>query len=312
VVVLGGSYGGQRINARPKAHGPHILFRPARGAHVTLASIRVVRGSHITFRGFRVLDDTYNEQGAQRITYSYVKMRQFFIRGADHITYRYSEVGPNGSDDGMNWITAPYETQDHPRDIRLDHVRIHDFKKHNSGAHVDCIGIDDVDGLVIQSSRIWNCEHFAVIFGKDLATGRAARRVLLQNNFFDCCYSGYYSLGFGDVEGPMRIRFNSFTLGVGWLGGTVRGLVFDSNVIANNSSSNCSKATWRFNVVASGSACGGRRAITGFLLPPRDLHLRAGVAALGYGNPKSHPRFDIDGQRRPAGRRPDAGADERL
>ena len=67
VIVFGGSYGGQRITARPKAHGPKILFRPARGASVTLHSIRVVRGSYITFRGFRVVDDTYNEPGAQRI-----------------------------------------------------------------------------------------------------------------------------------------------------------------------------------------------------------------------------------------------------
>jgi len=309
VVVRGGTYGGQRISAAPKAHGPKVVFRPARGAKVTIDSIRVSHGSYIEFRGFRVVDDTYNEQGARHITYSYIKMRQFFIRGADHITYRYAEVGPNASDDGMNWITAPYGVQDHPRGIRLDHVRIHDFKKHNSGAHVDCIGIDDVDGLVIQSSRFWNCEHFSIIFGKDLETGRAARNVLIQNTFFDCCYSGYYSLGFGDVEGPMRIRFNSFTLGLGWLGGTVRGLVFDSNVISNNNSSNCSRATWRHNVVASGSACGGRLAATGFRSPPRDLHLRLGAAALNYGNPSVHPRFDIDGQRRSG--RPDAGADER-
>jgi hypothetical protein len=311
VVVFGGSYGGQRINARPKAHGPKILFRPARGASVTLNSIRVVRGSYITFRGFRVLDDTYNEPGAHRITYAWIKMRQFFIRGADHINYRHSEVGPNTSDNGMNWITAPYQRNDTPHDIVLDHVRIHDFKKHSSGAHVDCIGIDDVNGLVISNSRFWNCEHFSIIFGKDLANGRAARNVLLQNNFFDCCYSGYYSLGFGDVEGPMRIRFNSFTLGVGWLGGAVRGLVFDSNVISNNNSANCSRATWRYNVVANGSACGGRRAGTGFRSPPRDLHLRAGAAAVNYGNPRNPPRFDIDGQRRPHGRRADAGADER-
>jgi hypothetical protein len=310
VYVGGGSYGNRRFNVRPKAHGPKILFRPFPGARVTLNGIRVTRGSYMKFRGFRVNDDTFNEQGAKWITYSYVKMRQFFIRGGDHISYRYSEVGPNASDDGMNWITAPYQVQDHPTDILLDHVKIHDFKKHNSGAHVDCIGIDDVNGLVIQSSRFWNCEHFSIIFGKDLETGRAARNVLIQNTFFDCCYSGYYSLGFGDVEGPMRIRFNSLTQGVGWLGGTVRGLVFDSNVISSNSSANCSNATWRYNVVASGSACGGRRAGTGFRRPPKDLHLRVGAAAVNYGNPRVHPRRDIDGQRRPKGRRPDAGADE--
>ena len=31
-------------------------------------------------------------------------MKQFFIRGADKISYIDGEVGPNGSEDGMNWI----------------------------------------------------------------------------------------------------------------------------------------------------------------------------------------------------------------
>ena len=34
-------------------------------------------------------------------------MQQFFIRGADKISYIDGEVGPNGSEDGMNWITEP-------------------------------------------------------------------------------------------------------------------------------------------------------------------------------------------------------------
>jgi hypothetical protein len=311
VAVAGGSYPGQRINATPKRNGPKIVFRPVSGAKVTLASIRVARGSYIEFRGFRVTDDTYNEPGAQWITYRYVSMRQFFIRGGDHISYRSSNVGPNASDDGMNWISAAYQTNDAARDIRLDRVRIHGFRKHNAGAHVDCIGIDDVVGLSITNSRIWDCEHFALIFGKDASTERGARNVLIQNNFLDCCISGYYSIGLGDVGGPMRIRFNSLTLGLGWLGGSVNGVTIDSNVIANNNSANCDDAVWRFNVVASGSPCGGRRAATAFLDPPQNLHLRArSAAAVNYGNPKSYPRNDIDGQRRPKRGRPDAGADE--
>ena len=63
------------------------------------------------------------------------------------------------------------------------------------GAHVDCIGIDNVDGLVIRNSRIWNCEHFSIIFGNDLTSGSAVRNALIENNFLDCCYSGYYRSG---------------------------------------------------------------------------------------------------------------------
>jgi hypothetical protein len=212
----------------------------------------------------------------------------------------------------MNWVSAAYQTNDPATDILFDNVRIHDFSKHNSGAHIDCIGIDDVDGLVIRNSRLWNCEHFSLIFGLDASSGRAARNVLIENNFLDCCYSGYYSIGLGDVEGPMMIRFNSITLGFGWLGGTVNGVTVDSNVISGNSSANCSDATWRYNVIRSGSACGGGGLIApeGFVNPPEDLHLVAGAAAINVGNPSAYPATDIDGDPR-GGNRPDAGADER-
>lgn len=310
VEVGGGTYRGQEINGTPKTGGPSIVFRPARGAGVAVHDLKVARGSQIEFRDFTVSADTYNLPAAQHITYRRMKMRQFFIRGADHISYLDSDVGPNVSNDGMNWITAAYQTDDGASDILLDRVRIHDFKKWNSGAHVDCVGIDDVDGLTIRRSRIWNCEHFSLIFGKDLWSGRAARNVLIENSFIDCCYSGYYSIGLGDVEGPMVVRFNSMTLGLGWLGGSVRGITLNSNVIATNNQANCSKATWRHNVVRSGSPCGGLRAATGFKSPPHDLHLIPGAAAIGAGDPTSHPSTDIDGDARPKGARPDAGADE--
>jgi chitodextrinase len=312
VQVAGGSYGGQTIDQTPKANGPAVVFQPAAGASVTLSSVNIVRASYLEMRNFTVTSSTYNRQGAQWITYRGIKMRQFFIRGADHVSYYDSEVGPNVSDDGMNWITAAYQTNDGSSDILLDGVRIHDFKKWNAGAHVDCIGIDDVDGLVIRNTKIWNCEHFSLIFGKYLWSFRASRNVLLENNFFDCCYSGYYSIGLGDVEGPMMIRFNSLTLGVGWLGGSVVNTTLDSNVISNNNSGNCSNATWRYNVVASGSACGGGGVVapTSFVGPPDDLHLAAGATAINFGNPTAYPATDIDGQAR-GGNRPDAGADER-
>jgi len=312
VEVAGGSYSGQTIDQTPKTGTGTVLFRPAAGSSVVLGSITVHRAAHIEFRDFTVNSSTLNRQQAQWITYRGIKMRQFLVRSADHISYIDSEVGPNDSNDGMNWITAAYQTTDPATDVLLDNVRIHDFTKHNSGAHVDCIGIDDVDGLVIRNSRLWNCEHFSIIFGNDVESERAARNALLENNFFDCCYSGYYSLGFGDVEGPMMVRFNSMTLGMGWLGGSVVGLTFDSNVISGNSSANCSKATWRYNIVASGSACGGGGVIapTGFVGEPDDLHLTSTAAAINFGNPTTYPAADIDGQPRGANR-PDAGADER-
>jgi hypothetical protein len=316
VEVAPGHYVEQDIDAPSKPRGPNVVFRPTAGGHVTVDNLEVTNGSHIEFRDFSVPGDTYTRPGAQYITYRRITMGVFLIRGADHISYVDSNVGPNDSRDGMNWITAAYDKDDPATNILLDRVRIHDFTKHSEGSHVDCVGIDDVDGLVIRNSRIWHCEHFAIIFGNDNSTDRAARNVLLENNFLDCCVSGYYAIGFGGVDGRMLIRFNSSDQPFGWLNGTdlvPAGLVtLDSNVVDYNNPSNCSRATWRFNVVGSGSACGGGGLVgaLGFRAPPVDLHLVTRAAARGRGNPSAFPPRDIDGQLRASGRRPDAGADQ--
>ena len=41
-----------------------------------------------------------------------------------------------------------------------------------------------------------------------------------------------------------------------------------------------------------------------------DLHLKPGAAAIDSGDPAGYPAKDIDGNSRPAGAGPDAGADE--
>ena len=67
------------------------------------------------------------------------------------------------------------------------------------------------------------------------------------------------------------------------------------------------------HVSVSNTTCGStdRRAPSGFRDPARlDLRLRAGAAAIDRGDPKSFPLVDIELQRRPWGRAPDAGADE--
>jgi hypothetical protein len=317
VEVAGGGYPKQEIDSEPKAHGPNVIFQPAPGARVVAESLQVTRGSYIEFRDLTASTDTYNRPGAQHITYRRIHMRDFFVRGADHILYVDSDVGPNSDADEMNWITAAYESDDPPTDIVLDRVRIHDFKKHMDGSHVDCIGINDVDRLVIRNSRIWNCAHFAILFGDDDNSHRAVRNAILENNFIDCCDpsgGGYYSLGFGGVDGKVLIRFNSVDEGFGWLfdtGSVPNGLItVDSNIISNNNGANCERATWLYNVVARGTPCGGRRAATGFRSPPADLHLVGTAAARGAGNPKAFPARDIDGNPRLKGHRPDAGADQ--
>jgi hypothetical protein len=68
---------------------------------------------------------------------------------------------------------------------------------------------------------------------------------------------------------------------------------------------------WRHNVIQGGT-CGStdRNAPYGFMDVNNNLHLAPGAAALNAGDPASFPARDLDGQTRPQGGAPDAGADE--
>ena len=313
VEVAGGDYPDQTLDAPPKPTGPVVVFRPASGAAVRVAWINVAT-SHLEFRDMQATGGTYNRAGADDVTYRNVDMEDFFIRSASRISYIGGSVGPNDSQDYMNWITAGEGSSTGSKDILLDGVTIHDFRKHQTGSHVDCIGIDDVDGLVIRNSKIRNCEHFGMIFGSDIVTNRAARNVTIENNFIDCCGTGYYSLGFAYLEGPALVRNNSLDLGIGFLVAPVSGLEINSNIIPSNNSANCSQSgvTWKYNLIGAGKTCGvgDRTGPLGYVDPGSvDFHLKSTSAAINAGDPNSTLATDIDGSPRGADRI-DAGADE--
>jgi hypothetical protein len=95
------------------------------------------------------------------------------------------------------------------------------------------------------------------------------------------------------------------------VGGNVR---FYGNVAPKFQGCDRAGVTTDYNVWYDGSACGAHDTVAGagFANPEaHDFHLTAAAAAVGHGNPGSYPTTDIDGQRRPQGGRPDAGADER-
>ena len=166
----------------------------------------------------------------------------------------------------MNWISSAYEATDPATNVLFDRVWIHDILSKNQGDHTDCIGIDHVDGVTIRNSTIERCQHFSIIFGNDF-DGMAARNVLLENNLIDCCTTitgvsaGYYAIGFGGLDGPVALRNNRIPRqGLGWLNGTdlvPNGLVtIDGNTITSNNTGNCSRGTWRNNLIGSGKCSG--------------------------------------------------------
>ena len=121
----------------------------------------------------------------------------------------------------MNWIGEPPTSRASPAtDILLDGMRIHDFTKHNSGAHVDCIGIDNVNGIIDPEHAHLDLRPLLDHLRERLQRIRRSRTFSSRTTSSIAAIrpeAGIYSIGFGGVDGPVMIRFNSMTLGMGWL-----------------------------------------------------------------------------------------------
>jgi hypothetical protein len=310
VEVAGGSYSDQSVgvDASKAGAGARVIFVPAAGAAPALQDLAIT-GSHVEFHSMRFTGFAMRE-GADDVVFRNVDMAgSFVIRSASNFTWLGGSVGPQ--QDTSVFISAADGSSTPSRNVTLDGLTFHDFTKVADGAHVDCLAVDDVDGFTVRNSTFRNCEHFDIIFGRDNNSGRAVRNLLIENTTFDCCRSGYYSIGFGDVDGPGLVRHNSANQAFGFLGGTYSGLTIDSNVLPKLSGADCDKARWSYNVIASGNTCGAgdKIAASRFLnAAALDFHLAPGAPAIDAGNPASTLLQDMDGGARIG--RPDAGADE--
>jgi hypothetical protein len=170
------------------------------------------------------------------------------------------------------------------------------------------------DGITIRNSRFRNCDVMDMHVSW-YGDAPMTKNVTLENNFFAAATDG----GFYAVEAKaftnLLLRNNSF--GQAFKIFTDEGTNKNVRVIGNVGPYQpwaCEKGVgYRYNVWTR-VRCGktDRKAPSGFVnAAAGNFHLRAGAAAVNRGDPKSYPSKDIDGQKRPKGRAPDAGADER-
>ncbi len=145
-------------------------------------------------------------------------------------------------------------------------------------------------------------------------TGPLPKNILLENNFFYPSGNTYtlqgedfenFDMRYNSLSGPLLL-YNGPSAGTGmdFVGNVLRA----SPCTAQN---NAAPINWRYNVIQGGT-CGStdRNAASGFVDPNNNLHLASGAAARNAGDPAGYPGSDIDGQARPLGGAPDAGADE--
>jgi hypothetical protein len=320
VELAGGTYAGeQSIPDVTKSGTAKVVFRPAPGASVTLGDGIGVWGDHVEFRGLTITDDFYVKCGADHVTLRDSKASLFFIRSATNISFIDVEFGPSHD---ISQIGHTEDCQFSPDGILMERVYMHDFwwdGTAQSTNHMECLTISAAHNFTLRNSKFHRCEDFDILV-KHRYPVLKSTNMTFENNWFDKPWpDGTYAISFsqpdsGGTYENVLIRNNSFATPlllrpeITW-----RNLQVIGNVGVRTGGS-CSDYVSRYNVWSAMDPCSSTdlRAASGFVNAAGfDLHLRADSVAVGHGDPSSYPSIDIDGQSRPQGGAPDAGADER-
>ena len=293
-----------------KLSGTDVVFRPAAGAAVSLPELTVA-GSHLELRGMQIAGWT-TWDSADDVTFRDMKSGFFFIRSSKNISVIGGEVGPGNDFDSQ--VSPGSGSAPVPTNILINGVFFHDWRlTPGSDAHVECLQIGEVDGLTIANSRFNNCETHYVFISPFF--GGALKNIRLVNNMGGSVvgYYGFRVAAGREVCENISFRYNSavapYLIDCGTVNGTA---VMDSNVGGYQEWLCRSNITYTNNVWTA-AKCGATdiQAPSGFRdAAAFDLHLAPGAVAIDRGNPDGAPTRDIDGESRPLGAGPDAGADE--
>ncbi len=321
--LAGGSYGAQTIDADPaKTVSTDVTFRAAPNATATFGSTEIY-GSHITFQGPGLLfgtpaapsDGWRTWDGVDDVTFRNVTGDKLAIYGSKDVSVIGGSYGPSHNE--YSFISSPCPGCRVPTNILLDGVYFHDYTR-DAGEHTECLHAVSVQNLTIRNSRFQRCAIMDLFLTINANSTQPFRNLVLENNRFHAQVGGYYEVFLDQrvsFEGAL-IRNNSIE-GVLILEPTFHGS--NVRVIGNigelrphfcNASVTYSHNVW-FDPDGNPAVCGADKGITA--ANPgwsTDLRLTSGSPAIGAADSANFPPFDFEGDPRPQGSAPDAGADE--
>jgi hypothetical protein len=333
VEMAGGIYPPQAFSPDSTKSSPDdVVFRPAAAAKVIVSCpgesncVATEGADHLTVSGLstQMLEPVAGmarqggvalDRGSDDVTFLNVDAGHVFIAGAnasviggdygptvDKVSLIPPDVGPNALIDGATFH---------------DHLR-------NTG-HMECISLYGAQGVTVRRTRFDTCSVFAIFATPE--PDQDLRDVLIENNVFsnsgNTAMSAHVKIGsHGGACTNFLMRNNTFVddnviSDCGITAGRATNLRWLGNIFESfDGGGDCGGHVFDYNVIERGSGCGPHDVVVGagkagFVdRAGGDLHLRAGSPAIGRGDPSDYPATDIDGNPRPFGSAPDAGADE--
>ena len=335
VEVAGGSYPLQVITVDgAKTSSADVVFRPAPGASVTLAEFisgdtkTKVGASHFELRDMKVTSYVRVRWGSEDVTLRNIDAGGLNLTSSRDVRVYGGDFGPMV--DGVSHINACGEPGCYPaEDILIDGALFHDYTVTDPAKHSECIMVWPGRRVTIRNSTFRNCTDFDILVKPyNTALVGSPGDITLENNFFDepiigdgcLCMRGGNAIGItqggGESWSGVRIRYNSALGGI-----RVDPMITDATIkgnIARKDTNYSCQANIDFSYnVWTGASCSPTDRTAPFLdlfVAPGafDLRLKDGSPAIGAGDPSDYPPADGQGESRPQGGGPDAGADERV
>jgi hypothetical protein len=310
----------------------NVVFKVASGATATFSSTLHLQAHHVELSGLKFAT-LWVEASAQNDilrndTYKNFEVISSGTQAPTNISFIGGSAGPAANQNNIIGSNGTSTTAS-PTNILIQGVHIHDYTlTPGSGAHVDCLQVWAANGLTVTGSTFNDCEVFD-IFLQFLPGGSAGtpRNVTIQNNYLDCCRSGYYSIMLpyhtgstggshftnvtvrnNSTDKPMTADPDATYTNVKFDGNIGPSLVFYSNA-KDTLQGEPAGVSADYNVWYAGKKIGTHDQVapSGFIEPSKlNFNLKEGAAALNHGDPFDYPATDIYGKPRP--NPPDAGA----